>query len=205
MPKRPPDATDEFEVPVIESPPTYERVQPRYFGLTPHVLVAVLAGISLLAAVVLLATGSVAVGLLLFVTSLLLGALFAEQARRRRASSLDRAAAVTIDRTLAIAGFTRATVGAWTRAGRRATKLRVEAMKLARERSSVQYELGGAVHEENEARMAELRRRMKELDAELERRAREAREAVEQARVATRQEHLAVSGTQIRRPGSTPR
>jgi hypothetical protein len=197
--------TDEFEVPVIESPPAYERVQPRYFGLTPHHLVAALGVVALLAAVVLLALGSAAVGLLLFVTALLLGALFAEQARRRRASSIDRAAAAAIDRSLALMGFTRATVGAWTGAGRRAAKLRLEAVRLARERSHVQYELGGAVHADDEARTEELRQRMRDLDAELERRAREARAAIDEAHRRTRQEQRAVSATQIRRPDSTPR
>lgn len=203
--QRRPEDTDAFEVPAIESPPAYERVEPRYFGLTPHVLVAVLAAVSLLASVVLLATGNVAVGLLLFVTAVLLGALYAEQARRRRASSLDRAAAGAVDRSLALMGFTRATLGAWTGAGRRAAKLRIEAVKLARERTHVQYELGGAVHEEDEARVARLRERMRDLDAELERRAREARAAIRGAREATRQEQRAVSATQVRSPRSTVR
>jgi hypothetical protein len=193
--------TDEFDVPELESPPAYTRVEPRYFGLTPHVLVAGIAAAALLASVVLLATGDVAVGLLLFVTAVLLGALFAEQARRRRESSLDRAAASAVDHSLALAGFTRATVGAWTGAGRRSAQLRLEARRLARERSHVQYDLGGAVHAEDGPRVAELRRRLRELDDEIERCAREARAAIEEAQRRTRQERVAVSSTQIRRPG----
>lgn len=82
-----PDDTDEFEVPALPpSPPVYERVEPRYFGVTPHALVSAAPA-----------------------------ALFGEQTRRR---------------------------------------------KLALERSHAQYELGGAVHADDEARTAstEVRR-----------------------------------------------
>jgi hypothetical protein len=196
-----PDETGEFEVPELpETPPVYERVEPRYFGVTPHLLAGGLAALSLLAGVALLASGSLAIGLLLIAAGLLLGALFAEQARRRRASSLDKAAAAAVDRSLALAGFTRATVGAWTSASRRAAKLRLEAHKLARERSHVQYELGGAVHADDESRASELRARMAQLDREIERKGREARAAIEAAQQRMRDEQQAVSATQVRRP-----
>lgn len=195
------DDTDEFEVPETPpTPPVYVRVEPRYFGVTPHLLVGLLGAASLLGGVALLAGGSVAVGLLLLVAGLLLAALFAEQARRRRSSSLDRAAAAAVDRSLALAGFTRVTVSSWTSASRRAAKLRLEAMKLARERSHVQYELGGAVHAGDDARTAELRDRMRELDAEIERRGREAAAAIATAQRRTRAERRAVASTEVRRP-----
>jgi hypothetical protein len=196
-----PDDTDEFEVPSLPpTPPVYERVEPRYFGVTPHVLAGVLGAIALLAGVALLASGSLAVGALLVVAGLLLAVLFGEQARRRRASSLDRAAAAAVDRSLALAGFTRATVGAWTSASRRAAQLRLEAHKLARERSHVQYELGAAVHAEDESRTNELRTRMRTLDREIERKGRAARAAIEAAQRRTRTEQQAVASTEVRRP-----
>jgi hypothetical protein len=194
------DDTDEFQVPEMPpSPPAYERVEPRYFGVTPHLLGGALGAAALLAGVALLAGGSVAVGVLLVVAGLFLAALFAEQARRRRDSSLDRAAAGAIDRSLALAGFTRVTVASWTSAGRRATRLRLEAMKLARERSHVQYDLGGAVHAGDETRTAELRERMRELDTEIDRRGREAGEAIAAAHRRTRAERRAVAATEVRR------
>jgi nucleotide-binding universal stress UspA family protein len=197
-----PDETGEFEVPPMPpTPPVYERVEPHYFGVTPHVLVGVLGAIQLLAGIVLLASGSLAVGLLLLAGGFFLAALFAEQARRRRDSSVDRAAAGAIDRSLALAGFTRATVGAWTSASRQAAQLRIEARKLARDRSHLQYELGGAVHADDTQRIDELRSRMRELDREIERKGREARAAIEAAQQRTRDEQRAVTSTQIRRPG----
>ena len=195
------DDTDEFEVPAIPaSPPAYERVEPRYFGVTPHLLVGALGAAALLAGVAVLAGGSVAVGVLLILAGVFLAALFAEQARRRRSSSLDRAAAAAIDRSLAAVGFTRVTVVSWTSAGRRAAQLRLEAMKLARERSHVQYDLGGAVHADDEGRTAELRARMRELDEEIDRRGREAAAAIATAQRRTRDERRAVANTEVRRP-----
>jgi hypothetical protein len=156
--------------------------------------------VSLLAGAAVLASGGLIVGLLLLVAGVLLTALFVEQARRRRASSLDRAAAAAIDHSLAFAGFTRATVGAWTSAGRRAAQLRLEARKLARDRSHVQYELGGAVHADDAEQVEQLRSRMLELDRELERKGREARAAIAAAQHRTRLEQQAVASTQVRRP-----
>src|SRR5581483_1837900 len=115
--------TNELHGHATESPPTYVRVEPRYFGLTPHLLAGALAAAGVLAGVALLAAGRVAVGALLLVAGIFLAALFTEQARRRRESSLDHAAAAAVDSSLAVAGLTRATVGAWTGAGRRAARL----------------------------------------------------------------------------------
>jgi hypothetical protein len=162
--------------------------------------VAVIGAVSLLAGVALLASGGLVVGLLLLVAGVLLTALFVEQARRRRASSLDRAAAAAIDRSLALAGFTRATVGAWTSAGRRAARLRLEAWKLARGRSRLLYDLGGAVLANDSERVEQLRARVRDLDRDLERKGREARAAIAAAQRRTRIEHQAVASTQVRRP-----
>jgi hypothetical protein len=193
---------EEVDAPLAETPPSYSRVEPHYFGLTPHLLAGSLAAALLLAGIVLVATGTIAVGLVLLVAGLLLATLFAEQARRRRTSALDRATALAADRSLAAAGFARAVVGTWAGAGRRATRVRVEAKQLERRRSRLQYELGGAVHDGDDTRADELRRQMREFDAEIERRNRDARDAIDEARRRTRAERRAVSTTQVRRPSA---
>jgi hypothetical protein len=194
--------TDEFEVPPeLETPTAYERVQPHYFGLTPRGLVIALAAVAFGAAVVALATGNLAVGLLLLVAALFLAALYAEQARRSRSSSLDRVAAAAIDHTRALAGFTGASVRAWTRAGREVASFRVEASKLARERSQLQYALGGACFDGDDARTAELREQMRRCTERIEACAEEARGTVGRARAKTSRERAAVASTEIRKPG----
>jgi len=195
-------ATQPFEVPSpTETPPSWERVEPRYFGLTPHLLAAFLAAVLFGAGLVLLLTGSLAIGLLLVLAALLLGALYAEQARRRRSSSLDRIAAAAVDQTRALAGFTGASVRAWTQAGREVTRLRVEASRCARKRSQLQYARGGAVYAGDDAEAERVRGEMRAADERIAECIREANAAVEQMRSRTSRERLAVSRTEVRPRG----
>jgi len=193
--------TDAFEVPPeVETPPVYERAEPHYFGLTPRGVVVALAAAAFVAAVAAFATSHLPVGILLLVAALLLGALYVEQARRSRSSAVDRVAAAAVDHTRALAGFTGASVRTWTRAGREVTRLRFEASRLARERSQLQYALGGALLEEDEALVDDLRRRLQETVAQIDDCAAKARRAIDGARARTSSERLAVASTQVRKP-----
>src|SRR5437763_10633361 len=108
---QPESETQAFEAPPpTETPPSWERVEPRYFGLTPHMLAAFLAAVLFGAGLVLSITGSLTVGLLLLLAALLLAVLFVEQARRRRSSSLARIGAAAVDPTRALAGLTGASL-----------------------------------------------------------------------------------------------
>lgn len=194
--------TQAFRVPPpTETPPSWERAEPRYFGLTPHVLAAFLAAVLFGAGLVLLLTGSLAVGLLLLLAALLLAALYAEQARRRRSSSLDRVAAAAVDQTRAVAGFTGASVRAWTHAGREVARLRLDASRCARKRSQLQYALGGAVYAGDDAEAERLRAEMKAADDRIAECIAEANDVVERARTRTSREKLAVSRTEVRSRG----
>lgn len=186
---------DEFE-----TPPSYERVEPHYFGLTPHLLAAAVGGMALLAGVLLLVSGSLALGALLAVLGVLLLALFVEQARHRRTSPADRIAAAAVDNSLALAGFTGVTARAWAGAGRDAARFRLEVRRLARRRSRLQYELGGAVHADDEARVGELRAELSSVDEELHRCEDGAHAAFEAARRRTREERGAFASTKISGP-----
>jgi hypothetical protein len=183
-------------------PTSYERVQRRVFGLAPSGLVAVAALLTLAAAIVGFATGDAVIGVLLLVAAVLLAALFVEQARRHRESSLDRIAAAAADHARALAGFTGASVRTWSGAGREVARLRLEAHRLARERTQLQYALGEAAYYEDQERLdwlrAEMRRRVDRIDACV----RDAHATVARARSRTADERLAVSATQVRRPGA---
>jgi hypothetical protein len=184
----------------IAAPPSYERVRRRVFGLAPNGLVAVAALLTLAAAIIGFATAGVAVGVLLVLGALLLAALYLEQARRNRDSSLDRVAAAAADHTKALAGFTGASVRTWTRTGREVAKLRVEAHRLARDRSQLQYALGGAAFEEDEARVAELRSEMRRCVDRIEACTRAAHAAVARAKRQTDAERRAIAATEVRPP-----
>jgi hypothetical protein len=192
------EETDAFEV--VETPPSYQVTRPRYFGLTPRGLVVAIAAIAFVLAIVGFATGNVAVGVLLLVAAIFLAVLYAEQARRRRESSFDRVTAAAVDHTKALAGFTGASVRAWTRAGREVARLRLEAHNLARERSQLQYALGGACFDGDTAQTENLKDQMRLCTRRIDECAREANAVVQGARRRTSRERLAVASTQIRKP-----
>jgi hypothetical protein len=197
--------TAAFEVPpATETPATWDETRPRYFGVTPHGLAAVIAAFAFGAGVVLLASGYVLAGVLLFVAAALLAAIFAEQARRRRDSAFDRIAAAAVDHTRALAGFTGSSVRAWTGAGRELARLRLEANRRAKERNQLQSALGGAVYAGDEAETARLREQMQAADARIAACVAEANEVVERMRATRAQEKLAVVATEIRGPTDGP-
>ena len=198
---RPEQDTDAFEAVELDAtPPEYEVSERRTFGLAPTSFVAALAAVCLVAALVLFTLGKFVVAILLLVAAIVLGALFVEQAHRRRGSRLDRAAAGALDSSRGFAGFAGTLVRAWTGAGREVTVLRLEAKRLTRERSMVQYALGAAAAAEDAAETERLRRRMRELDARIAECATRAEAAVGDARERTAYERLSVSSTQIRKP-----
>ena len=196
------DDTQAFDVPTPEeTPATYAVARPHYFGLAPRALVAGIASVALVAALAGLILGDVLAGLLLLLAAALLTALYVEQARRSRESALDRVAAAAADHTRALAGFTGSSVRAWTGAGREVARLRFEASRLAKERSQLQYALGGATAAEDDARVAELKDELRRCTGRIEECATETRAVLEGARTRTSRERLAVARTQIRKPG----
>jgi hypothetical protein len=193
--------TQAFEVPpATETPATWDDTRPRYFGVTPHGLAAVIAAFAFGAGIVLLVSGAILVGVLLLVAAALLGAIYAEQARRRRDSAFDRVAAATVDRTRALAGFTGSSVRAWTGAGREIARLRLEANRRAKERAQIQYALGGAVYADDESEAARLRADMQAVDERIAACLAEATGVLERMRATRAKERLVVVATEIRTP-----
>jgi hypothetical protein len=193
--------TQAFEVPPpVETPATWDEARPRYFGVTPHGLAAVIGAFAFGAGIVLLVSGEIAIGVLLLVAAALLAAIYAEQARRRRDTAFDRVAAAAVDHTRALAGFTGSSVRAWTGAGRELARLRFEANRRAKERAQLQYALGGAVHAGDDAEVERLRAEMKAADDRIAACVEEANAVVERMRAAGAQEKLAVAATEVRPP-----
>jgi hypothetical protein len=193
--------TQALEVPpTTETPATWDEATPRYFGVTPHGLAAVVAAFAFGAGVVLLASGYVVAGVLLLVAAALLAAIYAEQARRRRDSAFDRIAATAVDHTRALAGFTGSSVRAWTRAGCELARLRLEANRRAKERRPLQYALGAAAYAGDDAETERLKAELRAADDRIAACVTEANEVVERMRAARAREKLAVVATEIRQP-----
>jgi hypothetical protein len=197
--------TAAFEVPPpTETPATWDETTPRYFGVTPHGLAAVLGAFAFGAGIVLLASGYVLAGVLLLVAAALLAAIFAEQARRRRDTAFDRITAAAVDHTRALAGFTGSSVRAWTGAGRELARLRLEANRRAKERTQLQYALGGAVHAGDDAEVERLKAELQAANDRIAACIAEANDVVERMRATRAQERLAVDATVIREPDDGP-
>lgn len=197
--------TAAFEVPpATETPATWDEPKPRYFGVTPHGLAAVVAAFALGAGVVLLAAGFVLAAVLLLVAAVLLAAIYAEQARRRRDTAFDRIAAAAVDHTRALAGFTGSSMRAWTGAGRELARLRLEANRRAKERTQLQYALGGAVYAGDDEETERLRAELHAADDRIAACVAEANEVVERMRATRAQEKLAVVATEVRHPSGGP-
>ena len=193
--------TAAFDVPAAgETPATWNEAKPRYFGVTPHGLAAVLAAFALGAGIVLLVSGYVLAGALLLVASVLLAAIYAEQARRRRDSAFDRIAAAAVDHTRALAGFTGSSVRTWTGAGRELARLRLEANRRAKERAQLQYALGGAAYAGDDAETTRLRAELRSVDDRIAACIAEANEVGERMRATRARERLAVAATEVRHP-----
>ena len=193
--------TAAFEIPApTETPAAWAEARPRYFGVTPHSLAAVIAAFAFGAGVVLLVSGYAAAGALLLVAAVLLAAIYAEQARRRRDSAFDRVAAAAVDHTRALAGLTSSSVRAWTGAGRELARLRLEANRRAKEKAQLQYALGGAVYAGDDVEAARLKDELRAADDRIAACVAEAKVVVERMRATRAQDRLAVVATEVRRP-----
>jgi hypothetical protein len=195
------ETTQAFQVPpATETPANWDQARPRYFGVTPHGLAAAIGAFAFGAGVVLLASGYVVAGVLLLVAAALLAAIYAEQARRRRDSAFDRVAAAAVDHTRALAGFTGSSVRAWTGAGREIARLRLEASRRAKDRTQLQYALGGAVHAGDEAETERLRAELQATNDRIAECVAEANAVMERMRATRARERLAIEATEIRPP-----
>ena len=201
---------DESETRSFTVPPPQEEESElatagrRTFGAPPAGLAAVLAAFSFGAGIVLLIAGITLIGVVLVVAAVLLAALFADQALRRGKTGLDRMAAAAVDQTRAVAGLTASSVRSWTSTGRQLARLRLEANRLARQRSRLLYAYGAAVYAGNDAEAERLRAALVAVDERFAACASEANAAVERMRYTQAEERLAVAPTQIREPDNSP-
>jgi len=140
------------------------RVEPRLYGVTPTMLVLVLAGAALALAIVSFVLGRWPIGLVLLGAALLLLALFAETARRRPVGRVSRASAEALDHFRARAGAAADTLATRGRATGRLYTLRRELRRMAALRNQLLFELGAAVYRGDDQARDEARGRIDELD-----------------------------------------
>jgi hypothetical protein len=196
-------STKVLEVPAVETgavPVHVERVEPRFYGVTPSAIVLALAGISLTLAIVLFATGRWPVGLVLAGLTVLLALTFVETARRRPLGSGPRATADALEGFRDRAGAAAGAVATRGVAASRLLALRRERLRLERERSGLLFRLGEAVYRDDEQATERVRRELEELDRLVTDKEGQMEAVVEGARGRIERRRLEVQPTEIAEP-----
>jgi hypothetical protein len=177
---------------------TFERVQPRLFGVVPTLGALALGLVTLAVALIAFALGHLVLGLALLVPALGLLALFAEAARRFRPSDpASRAALGLGERLRDWSGFASASTVAWSRASRELLAARRELAALRAELQRTQLELGGAAYREDGAEVERLRTRMRSLEEQARALERGTHRAVDEAQRRIGEERLAIQPTEV--------
>ena len=194
-----PDRTCGYKGPVDPDPTaTYERVEPRLFGVVPT-LASFLLGLTILVvALVAFALGHPVLGAVLLVPALGLLALFVEAARRFRPSDPATRAALGLgERVRDWSRYAFASTAARSRASRDLLAARSELARLRAEFRQAQLELGAAAYREDAGATERLRERMRELEERARAVERGTHRAVGEAEQRIDEERLAIQQTEI--------
>jgi hypothetical protein len=207
------DSTAVEEVPPDETgrvPVTVTQAAPRYFGVTPPMVVFALAIASLALAIVVFALGHWLAGILLLVAALLFGVAFVAAARRLPETPVARFSARALGTIRDQAGYAVETVSAQSSARLELFRLRRELSELVAERAETARFFGEAVYGDDEKAAANGRNRMGELDraiaekeAEMTRVAAEANERIQRAQLQS-QPTAVVEPPQVPEPSPVP-
>jgi hypothetical protein len=204
------DATAVEEVPPDETgqvPVAIERATPRYFGVTPPMVVFALALVSLALAIAVFVAGHVVAGALLLAAALVFGASFAAAGGETAVARVSRRG---FEALRGQAGFAVEAVSAQSSARLELFRLRRELAELVAERAEAARALGEAVYGGDEEaaasgrnRMGELERALAEKEGEMTRVAAEANERIQRAQLQV-QPTAVVEPPQVPEPTPVP-
>jgi len=176
-----------------------QHAEPRWFGLEPPLIVLGVAVALLVLGVVLLVTGSFALGVIAIVLAICLLPSFLAGARRWPDAPLARAGVSTAERVRDEADVAVESISSWSKAGRELLRLRKDQFQLQRRRDAKISELGVSVYEED-GRADELKAEAKELDEQIGANRREQQRALAGARRVSRKGRAAVVSTEVIKP-----
>jgi hypothetical protein len=189
-----------MELPADETGPVpveYAQAEPRYYGVTPTILVLVVAVVALTLAVVSLAAGHWPAGLILLGVSVLLALVFLEADRRKPERSMTRSTAEALEAFRARAGLAADSLATRGRAAGRVIALRRELQRMAPLRAQLLFELGDAVYRGDQQATEIARGQVAELDELAAQREAEMEAVVAQADQRLQQRRLEVQPTEM--------
>jgi hypothetical protein len=193
------DPADGHQVSPRISPPTVHRAHRRPAGIHPVPLAGGLAALTLVAAIILLATGSLVAGLILLGLAVALLTLFAGGVRRHPEEPSARLTLTAADRLRALTRFVAVTARAWGRASLDLLRIHGRRHRLRRELNASLAPLGKAVHQDDRQSAEALKRQTADLEQKLQATEREARAAVAAARQEIDYERKAIEPTEALR------
>lgn len=177
---------------------------PRYFGLTPPVLLFGLATAALAIAIALAILERWIGALVFAVASLAFLALFVGVARRKPDTALTRKSVRAIERVRERTSWAIEAVAIRSSAGREVTRLRYDLAEAEQRREALLRDLGAAVYENDDAARETLSREIAELDEEATRREAEMNAIADAAQERIEQGRLRVQPTMIEPPEPLP-
>lgn len=189
-----------MEVPPDETGPVpmhVTRVERRLYGVTPAILVLILAGGAFVLGIVLLATAHWPLALILLGGAVLLFLLFLEAARRTPRGSASRTTAEALDSFRARASVAAESLATRGRAARQVYGLRRELRQMAALRARLLFELGEAVYRDDDESAGAARGRLEELDRLAMQREAEMEQVVDAAQRRLAKRRLEVQPTEI--------
>ncbi len=175
---------------------SYTQPEPRLFGVLQPTPSFVLACIVLSGALVSLVTGRVVLGVILLAVAAGLFVLFYGAAERNPDDRVARGALGAVAGAKGWWRLSRESVSAWTGAGASVVRLKQELRPLRAERKEVQFALGEAAFEQDEAKVASLRARIAEIDDAIAEREQASAAAFARARHRVEDERVAVQPTE---------
>jgi zinc ribbon protein len=173
--------------------------EPHYYGLARPLFVLSIAVVLLVLGIVLVATGTLAPGVVLIVLALCLFPSFLAGLRRWPDTRFVRASLSTAGRVRGEADVAVESISTWSKAGRDLVRLRRQQFQLRRERDGRIRELGVSAYSED-GRADELKEAAKELDRRIEANERTIQRTVAGARRRVRKERAAVVATEVITP-----
>jgi hypothetical protein len=188
------------------APPSFDTAMPRYFGITPPMLLFALAVAALATAIVLAVLAHWFAAITLAFVCLLLLVLFVGAAQRKPDTRFARSSARTFGRARERAGWTVESFALRSAAGRETLRLRRELLDLRARRESLLRSLGESVYNRDAAATVTLTEEIRRVDDGAERTEARMHAIAEDTRERLARGRLRVDPTLIEppQPPSTP-
>jgi hypothetical protein len=186
------------------APVVHDVAMPRYFGVTPPMLVFALATAALAIAIAMAITAHWITAIVLAAVSLILLAVFVSVARRKPDTRLARSSARAVDRIRERGGWFLESARIRSSTRRRVLRLRHELIEIHAQRETLFRGLGAAVYSGDDAAMESVQGELGRLEEAGRRKEEEIQAIVDEAEEQVEEGRRSVQPTLIEPPQPAP-